>query len=106
MDPQPRVDGTVFNMTIPVPRALIQITLFLGSLTFMYISARVVGDAEYRSRFLDPLIDLKLSLLARNRYRNKLPRKQVGVGGTPLQAGGTPTGCGGVPPPAKARRPD
>jgi hypothetical protein len=68
----PRPDGTVLNMTIPVPQALIQITLFLGALTFMYISARVVGDGEYRSRFLDPLIDdLKLSLLARSRYRNQ-----------------------------------
>jgi len=63
-------DGTVLGMTIPVPQALIQITLFLGALTFMYISARAVGDGEYRSRFLDPLIDdLKLTLLARNRYR-------------------------------------
>ena len=63
-------DGTVLGMTIPVPQALIQITLFLGGLTFMYISARAVGDGEYRSRFVDPLIDdLKLTLLARNRYR-------------------------------------
>jgi hypothetical protein len=65
-------DGTLLGMTIPVPQALIQITLFLAALTFMYISARAVGDGEYRSRFLDPLIDdLKLTLLARNRYRNK-----------------------------------
>jgi hypothetical protein len=63
-------DGTLLGMTIPVPQALIQITLFLAALTFMYISARAVGDGEYRSRFLDPLIDdLKLTLLARNRYR-------------------------------------
>jgi hypothetical protein len=63
-------DGTLLGMTIPVPQALIQITLFLGGLTFMYISARAVGDGEYRSQFLDPLIDdLKLTLLARNRYR-------------------------------------
>jgi hypothetical protein len=70
-------DGTVLGMTIPVPQALIQITLFLGALTFMYISARAVGDAEYRAQFLDPLIDdLKLTLLARNRYRNATPRRQ------------------------------
>jgi hypothetical protein len=68
----PRADGTLLTMTIPVPQALIQTTLFLGALTFMYISARVVGDGEYRARFLDPLIDdLKLSLLARSRYRNQ-----------------------------------
>lgn len=54
---------------IPVPQALIQMTLFLGALTFMYVSARAVGDGEYRYKFLDPLVeDLKLTLLARNRY--------------------------------------
>ena len=64
-------EGTLLWMTIPVPQALIQITWFLGALTFMYVSARSVGDGEYRSRFLDPLIDeLGLRLLARNRYRS------------------------------------
>ncbi|HYO01316.1 MAG TPA: hypothetical protein VET27_05230 [Mycobacterium sp.] len=63
-------DGTVLGMTIPVPQALIHVTMFLAALTFMYVSARAVVDAEYRGRFLDPLIDdLKLTLLARNRYR-------------------------------------
>ncbi len=65
-----RSDGTVLGMTIPVPDSLIQITFFLGALTFMYISARTVSDAEYRTRFFDPLIDdLRLTLTARNRYR-------------------------------------
>lgn len=46
---------------------------FLGALTFMYISARAVDDAEYRAMFLDPLIDdLHTALLARNRYRNNV----------------------------------
>jgi hypothetical protein len=65
-----RSDGTVLGMTIPVPDSLIQITFFLGALTFMYISARTVSDTEYRTRFFDPLIDdLRLTLRARNRYR-------------------------------------
>jgi hypothetical protein len=65
-----RSDGTVLGMTIPVPDSLIQITYFLGALTFMYISAQTVSDAEYRTRFLEPLIDdLRLTLRARNRYR-------------------------------------
>jgi hypothetical protein len=65
-----RSDGTVLGMTIPVPDSLIQITFFLGALTVMYISARTVSDAEYRTRFFDPLIDdLRLTLIARNRYR-------------------------------------
>jgi hypothetical protein len=64
-------DGSLLGMNLPVPQSLIHVTLFLGALTFMYISARAVGDGEYRARFLDPLIDdLKLTLLARNRYRN------------------------------------
>ncbi|HET6734838.1 hypothetical protein [Mycobacterium sp.] len=65
-----RSDGTLLGMTIPVPDSLIQITFFLGALTFMYISARTVSDAEYRTRFFDPLVDdLRLTLRARNRYR-------------------------------------
>jgi hypothetical protein len=63
-------DGQLLWMTIPVPNALIQVTLFLGALTFMYLTARAVSDREYRSQFVDPLIeDLRLTLLARNRYR-------------------------------------
>ena len=62
--------GTWLGMTLPVPQALIHVTMFLGALTFMYVSARSVGDGEYRTRFLDPLVDdLRLNLVARNRYR-------------------------------------
>ena len=39
-------DGTFLGMTIPVPQALIQITMFLGALTFMYVSARAAGDVN------------------------------------------------------------
>ena len=61
--------ATVLGFTLPVPDSLIHMTLFLGALTFMYISARAAGDAEYRSTFLDPLIDdLSTTLVARNRY--------------------------------------
>lgn len=69
-------DGQFLGMTIPVPQALIQITLFLAALTFMYISARAVGDDEYRGRFFDPLTDeLRLTLEARNRYRAAVPAR-------------------------------
>ncbi|MGX9792135.1 hypothetical protein [Mycobacterium sp. MMS18-G62] len=65
-----RSDGTVLGMTIPVPDSLIQVTFFLGALTFMYMSARTASDTEYRTRFFDPVIDdLRLTLAARNRYR-------------------------------------
>ncbi|AQA04956.1 hypothetical protein BVC93_23960 [Mycobacterium sp. MS1601] len=63
-------DGVFLGMTIPVPQSLIQTTMFLGALTFMYISARAVADADQRSRFLDPLVeDLRLTMVARDRYR-------------------------------------
>ena len=62
--------ATVLGFTLPVPDSLIHMTLFLGALTFMYVSARAAGDAEYRSTFLDPQIeDLHTTLIARNRYR-------------------------------------
>ncbi|RDH79318.1 hypothetical protein DVS77_07770 [Mycolicibacterium moriokaense] len=63
-------DGQFLGMTLPVPNALIQVSMFLAAMTFMYISARAVGDSDYRTRFLDPLIDdLRLTLVARSRYR-------------------------------------
>jgi hypothetical protein len=62
--------ATVLGWTLPVPDSLIHMCLFIGALTFMYISARAVDDAEYRAMFLDPLIDdLHTALIARNRYR-------------------------------------
>ena len=68
-------DGEILGMTFPVPGALIQTSMFLGALTFMYVSARAAGDADYRKRFVDPLIDdLQLTLLARNRYRTLTAR--------------------------------
>lgn len=63
-------DGQLLGMTLPIPDALIQVTMFLTSLTFMYLAARAVGDKEYRGQYLDPLIDdLRLTLVARDRYR-------------------------------------
>jgi hypothetical protein len=65
--------ATVLGFTLPLPDSLIHMTLFLGALTFMYISARAAGDAEYRSTFLDPLIDdMHTTLIARNRYRGAI----------------------------------
>jgi MFS family permease len=69
-------DGILLGMTIPVPQALIHVTMFLGALTFMYVSARAAGDGEYRTLFLDPLSDdLRLTLVARGRYRAAVPAR-------------------------------
>ncbi|BBX43266.1 hypothetical protein [Mycobacterium simiae] len=63
--------STVFGFTFPAPDSLIHTCLFIGALTFMYISARAVDDDEYRGMFLDPLIgDLHIALTARNRYHH------------------------------------
>jgi hypothetical protein len=63
-------DGQLLGMTLPIPQSLIQISMFLAALTFMYVSARAAGDADYQKRFLEPLIDdLRLTLVARGRYR-------------------------------------
>jgi len=73
--------ATVLGFTLPVPDSLIHMALFLGALTFMYISARAAGDAEYRSTFLDPLInDLRTTLIARNRYRGSAVEPRFAVG--------------------------
>ncbi len=69
-------DGRFLSMTIPVPDSLIQVTLFLAALTFMYVSARAVGDDAYHDRFIAPLLDdLRLTLTARNRYRAAVPAR-------------------------------
>lgn len=69
-------DGHFLGMTIPVPDALIQVTLFLGALTFMYVGARAVGDDTYHDSFVAPLVDdLQLTLTARNRYRATDPAR-------------------------------
>jgi hypothetical protein len=68
----------LLGWTIPVPDSLLHMCLFLGALTFMYISARAVGDDDYRRTFLDPQIDdLYTTLVARNRYRSAIKRHQA-----------------------------
>ncbi|TGD86281.1 hypothetical protein BayCH28_17915 [Mycolicibacterium sp. CH28] len=71
-----RNDGHVLGMTLPIPDPLIQTTMMLTAITFMYLAAKTVTDKEYRSQFLDPLLDeLRLTLVARDRYRSSLPAR-------------------------------
>ena len=71
-------DGEILGMTLPIPQSLIQTSMFLAALTFMYISARAVGDTDYRTRFIDPLIDdLRLTLVARSRYREAVSNTRI-----------------------------
>ncbi|WP_431232225.1 hypothetical protein ACQ856_22500 [Mycolicibacterium psychrotolerans] len=66
-----RNDGHILGMTLPVPDPLIQTTMMLTAITFMYLAAKAVTDKEYRAQFLDPLLaELRLTLVARDRYRS------------------------------------
>lgn len=65
-----RSDGEVAGMTLPIPNALIQTTMLLTAITFMYLAAKAVTDSHYRAQFVDPMLDnLKQTLRARARYR-------------------------------------
>jgi hypothetical protein len=65
-----RPDGELLGMTLPIPDSLIQTTMLLSAITFMYLAAKVVTDVQYRAQFLDPMLaDLRTTMLARNRYR-------------------------------------
>ena len=65
-----RPDGDLLGMTLPIPDSLIQTTMLLSAITFMYLAAKVVTDTQYRAQFLDPMLaNLRLTLRARNRYR-------------------------------------
>lgn len=71
-----RPDGQLLGMTLPVPDALLQTSMLLAAITFMYLSAKAVTDKEYRAQFVDPLLDdVRLTLVARDRYRASLPRR-------------------------------
>ena len=57
-------------MTLPIPDSLIQTTMLLTAITFMYLSAKAVTDSQYRAQFLDPILDdLRLTIVALGRYR-------------------------------------
>ncbi|MCX2930381.1 hypothetical protein ORI20_08845 [Mycobacterium sp. CVI_P3] len=69
-------DGQVLGMTLPIPNPLLQTTMMLTAITFMYLAAKAVTDTEYRAQFLDPLIgEVRSTLVARERYRASLPAR-------------------------------
>jgi hypothetical protein len=68
-----RADGQLLGMTLPIPDSLIQTSMLLTAITFMYLAAKAVTDAQYRSQFLDPIIDdVRLNLVAMRRYEAML----------------------------------
>ena len=66
-----RPDGHLLGMTLPIPDSLIQTTMLLSAITFMYLAAKAVTDTQYRAQFLDPILDdLRLTIVALGRYRS------------------------------------
>ena len=75
-------DGRLMGMTLPIPNSLIQTTMLLTAITFMYLAAKAVTDTQYRAQFLDPILDdLRLTIVALGRYRSMNVRQ------TKIQAG-------------------
>jgi len=75
-------DGRLMGMTLPIPDSLIQTTMLLTAITFMYLAAKAVTDTQYRAQFLDPILDdLRLTIVALGRYRSMNVRQ------TKIQAG-------------------
>jgi len=71
-----RSDGELAGMTLPIPNSLIQTTMLLTAITFMYLAAKALTDAQYRTQFVDPMLDtLKQTLRARARYRATRPER-------------------------------
>lgn len=67
-------DGQLLGMTLPIPDSLIQTSMLLTAITFMYLAAKAVTDAQYRQQFLDPIIDdVRLNVVALRRYRSMQP---------------------------------
>lgn len=61
--------SVLFDFTLPVSVAHVHVTLILTALTFMYVSVKAIGDAEYRRDFMDPLLaHMRAALSARHRY--------------------------------------
>lgn len=61
--------GTLFGLELPVPNALVQVSIFLSVFAGLYFAASAATDAHYRKSFFDPLLDdVQVSLAARQVY--------------------------------------
>ncbi|HEY0448210.1 hypothetical protein [Actinophytocola sp.] len=61
--------GTLFGLQLPVPKALVQVSIFLAVFSGLYFTASAATDPHYRKAFFDPLIaDVRVSLAVRQVY--------------------------------------
>jgi hypothetical protein len=61
--------GTLFGVELPLPKALVQLSIFLSVFSGLYFTASAATDPHYRQAFFDPLIaDVRVSLAVRQVY--------------------------------------
>lgn len=64
-----KIQGTLFGIALPLPRALVQVSLFLAAFSGLYFAASAATDQHYRDAFFEPLLDdVRVSLAARQVY--------------------------------------
>jgi hypothetical protein len=68
-DGKSKVSGTLFRIHLPLPAALVQVSLFLAAFSGLYFAASAATDQHYREAFFEPLLsDVRVSLAARQVY--------------------------------------
>lgn len=61
--------GTLFGVQLPVPKALVQLSIFLAAFSGLYFTASAATDPLYRKAFFEPLVaDVRVSLAVRQAY--------------------------------------
>jgi MFS family permease len=61
--------GTLFGIPLPLPKALVQLAIFLAVFSGLYFTASVATDQLYREAFFEPVVkDLKVGLAVRHAY--------------------------------------
>ena len=64
-----KLQGTLFGIALPLPRALVHVSLFLAAFSGLYFAATAATDDNYRVAFFEPLLDdVRVSLAARQVY--------------------------------------
>jgi hypothetical protein len=61
--------GTLFQIDLPLPFGLVQVSIFLAAFSGLYFAASAATDQHYREAFFEPLLaDVRVSLAARQVY--------------------------------------
>jgi hypothetical protein len=61
--------GTLFGINLPLPKGLVQVSIFLAAFSGLYFAASAATDQHYREAFFEPLLsDVRTSLAARQVY--------------------------------------